>query len=41
VSKQTGAKELTLATSVGGFDSIKNYFDLFDYDINQLTAALK
>jgi zinc/manganese transport system substrate-binding protein len=41
VSKQTGAKELTLATSVGGFDSIKNYFDLFDYDINQLTTALK
>jgi len=41
VAKQTGAKELTLATSVGGFDSIKNYFDLFDYDINQLTAILK
>ena len=41
VSKQTGAKELTLATSVGGFDSVKNYFDLFDYNINQLTAALK
>jgi ABC-type Zn uptake system ZnuABC Zn-binding protein ZnuA len=41
VSKQTGAKELTLATSVGGFDSIKNYFDVFDYDINQLTATLK
>ena len=41
VSKQTGAKELTLATSVGAFDSIKNYFDLFDYNINQLTAALK
>jgi ABC-type Zn uptake system ZnuABC Zn-binding protein ZnuA len=41
VSKQTGAKELTLATSTGAFDSIKNYFDLFDYNINQLTAALK
>jgi zinc/manganese transport system substrate-binding protein len=41
VSKQTGAKELTLATSVGGFESVKNYFDLFDYDINQLTATLK
>src|SRR4029079_4713782 len=41
VSKQTGAKELTLATSVGAFDSIKNYFDLFDYDIEQLTAILK
>jgi len=41
VSKQTGVKELTLATSVGGFDSIKNYFDLFDYNINQLTTVLK
>src|SRR5262250_3352075 len=41
VAKQTGVKELTLATSVGGFESVKNYFDLFDYDINQLTATLK
>lgn len=41
VSKQTGAKELTLATSVGAVDSIRNYYDLFDYNINQLTAALK
>jgi zinc/manganese transport system substrate-binding protein len=41
VSKQTGAKELTLATSVGAFSAVKNYFDLFDYDINQLTAMLK
>jgi zinc/manganese transport system substrate-binding protein len=41
VAKQTGAKELTLATSVGAFSSIKNYFDLFDYDINQLTSILK
>ena len=41
VAKQTGAKELTLSTSVGGFDSIKNYFDLFDYNIDHLIAALK
>ena len=41
VAKQTGVKELTLATSVGGFESVKNYFDLFDYDINQLTATFK
>jgi len=41
VAKQTGVKVLTLATSVGAFDAIKNYFDLFDYNINQLTAALK
>ncbi len=41
VAKQTGIKVLTLATSVGAFPSIKNYFDLFDYDIAQLTSALK
>jgi ABC-type Zn uptake system ZnuABC Zn-binding protein ZnuA len=41
VAKQTGAKELTLATSVGGFDAIKNYFDLFDYDIDQMVSVLK
>jgi len=41
VSKQTGAKELTLATSVGAFDSVKDYFGLFDYNIDHLTAALK
>jgi zinc/manganese transport system substrate-binding protein len=41
VSQQTGAKKLTLATSVGAFPSIKDYFDLFDYNINQLTANLK
>ena len=41
VAKQTGVKELTLATSVAAFTSIKNYFDLFDYNIDQLTAVLK
>jgi hypothetical protein len=41
VAKQTGVKELTLATSVGAFNAIKNYFDLFDYDINHLIEALK
>ena len=41
VAKQTGVKELTLATSTGAFDTIKNYFDLFDYNINHLTTALK
>jgi len=41
VSKQTGVKELTLATSTGAFPAIKNYFDVFDYDINQLIAVLK
>jgi zinc/manganese transport system substrate-binding protein len=41
VSKQTGVKTLTLATSVGAFDSIKDYYDLFDYDVNQISTALK
>ncbi len=40
VSKQTGAKTLVLATSVGAFDSIKNYYDLFDYNIRLLSGAL-
>lgn len=41
VAKQTGAKELTLATSVNGFDTIKDYFGLFDYNISQLVTVLK
>jgi zinc/manganese transport system substrate-binding protein len=41
VSKQTGAITLILATSVGAFDSIKTYFDLFDYNIRLLSGALK
>ncbi|MFZ1678499.1 MAG: metal ABC transporter substrate-binding protein [Saprospiraceae bacterium] len=40
VSKQTGVKTLVLATSVGAFDSIKNYYDLFDYNIRLLSGAL-
>jgi zinc/manganese transport system substrate-binding protein len=41
VAKQTGAKVLTLATSVGAFDSVKNYYDVFDYNISQLISVLK
>ena len=41
VSKQTGAKTVVMATSVGAFDSIKTYYDLFDYNIRLLTASLK
>ena len=41
VAKQTGVKVLTMATSTGAFSTVKNYFDVFDYDINLLTAALK
>jgi zinc/manganese transport system substrate-binding protein len=41
VARQSGAKVVVLATSVGAEDSIKNYFDLFDYDINKLVEAFK
>lgn len=41
VSKQTGAKTVILATSVGAFDGIKDYFDLFDYNINKLIGGFK
>ncbi len=41
VAKQTGVKELTLATSTSAFPEIKNYLDLFDYNIDKLVATLK
>jgi zinc/manganese transport system substrate-binding protein len=41
VSKQTGAKTIVLGTSVGAFDGIKDYFDLFDYNIDKLIQGLK
>jgi len=41
VAKQTGVKTLTMATSVGAFDTIKDYFGLFDYNIDHLIEALK
>lgn len=41
VSNQTGAKTIILATSVGAFDKIKDYFDLFDYDIDKLIQGFK
>ena len=36
VSRQTGAKTVVLATSVAAFENVKNYFDLFDTNINKL-----
>lgn len=41
VAKQTGVKELTMATSTGAFTSVKDYFDLFDYNIDNLVNVLK
>jgi ABC-type Zn uptake system ZnuABC Zn-binding protein ZnuA len=41
VSGQTSAKTIILGTSVGAFDAIKDYFDLFDYNIDKLIQGLK
>jgi zinc/manganese transport system substrate-binding protein len=41
VARNAGGKVVTLATSVGAFDNIKTYFDLFDYDVAQLVSALQ
>jgi len=41
VARETEAKVVVLATSVGADKEIKNYFDLFDYDVNKLVAAFK
>jgi zinc/manganese transport system substrate-binding protein len=41
VARQTEAKVVVLATSVGAEEGIKDYFDLFDYNINALVEALK
>ena len=39
ISSKTGATLVELATSVDAYPEIKTYFDLFDYDIDKLTAA--
>jgi len=41
VSKQTGAKTIILGTSVEAFDGIKDYFGLFDYNIDKVIQGLK
>jgi zinc/manganese transport system substrate-binding protein len=41
VARKTGGEVVTLATSVGAFESIKNYYDLFDYNIKKIIEALK
>jgi zinc/manganese transport system substrate-binding protein len=41
IAAQTGATVLTLYPSVGGVPEIKDYFSLFDYDINAFVAAMK
>jgi ABC-type Zn uptake system ZnuABC Zn-binding protein ZnuA len=39
VAEATGAKLVLLPALVGGNDQIKTYFDLFDYDVRQITGA--
>ncbi|MBI3694398.1 MAG: zinc ABC transporter substrate-binding protein [Acidobacteria bacterium] len=39
VARQTGGQVLVLMPSVGGVKEIKDYFGLFDYDINLLVNA--
>lgn len=41
VSRDTGARVLVMAPSVGGAKEAHDYIGLFDYDINLLAAALK
>ncbi|RMF67647.1 MAG: zinc ABC transporter substrate-binding protein [Calditrichaeota bacterium] len=41
VAQRTDATVVHIAGSVGAFKQIKTYFDLFDYDINQLVAAFE
>ncbi|HEX7484554.1 MAG TPA: metal ABC transporter substrate-binding protein [Vicinamibacterales bacterium] len=41
IARDTGAKVLVMAPSVGGEKEITDYLGLFDYDINLLVAAIK
>jgi zinc/manganese transport system substrate-binding protein len=41
IARETGARVLVMAPSVGGVDKIASYIDLFDYDIKTLVSAIK
>jgi ABC-type Zn uptake system ZnuABC Zn-binding protein ZnuA len=41
IARDTGAKVLVMAPSVGGEKEVTDYFKLFDYDINLFLKALK
>jgi ABC-type Zn uptake system ZnuABC Zn-binding protein ZnuA len=41
VARNVDGKVVTLATSVGADESIKTYFDLFDYNVGKMVDALK
>jgi zinc/manganese transport system substrate-binding protein len=41
MARDTGAKVLVMPPSVGGVKEIGDYFELFDYNVNLLVAAIK
>jgi ABC-type Zn uptake system ZnuABC Zn-binding protein ZnuA len=41
VARNTGGKVVLLVTSVGANDKVDNYFDLFNYNIDQIASALR
>ncbi len=41
IARETGARVVVLAPSVGGAKEATDYFKLFDYNINALVAAIK
>jgi zinc/manganese transport system substrate-binding protein len=41
ISRETGAKVVVLAPSVGGEKGVTDYFKLFDYNVNLLVTAIK
>lgn len=41
VARNAGGTVVTLATSVGAYPGIKNYFDLFEYNVGQILSATK
>jgi zinc/manganese transport system substrate-binding protein len=41
LARATGARVVLLPVMTGGHEKIKDYFDLFEYDVGQITSALK
>ncbi|MDB6122514.1 MAG: transporter substrate-binding protein [Pedosphaera sp.] len=41
LAKAIGAKLLVMPEKVGGNEKVKDYFSLFDYDVDQIVTALK
>ena len=41
VANKVGGKVVTLAPSTGAFKEVKTYFDVFDYNVDLIVAALR